>query len=168
MTEPRGFLEVRRRTAGYRPVPARLRDHREQALPPPPGLAREQARRCMDCGVPFCHTGCPLGNAIPDWNELVRVGGWRAAAERLPATNNFPELTGQALPGPLRGGLRAVAERRAGHDQADRAGDRAARLRRGLGGPQPPARRSGHRVAVVGSGPAGLAAAQQLTGPGTP
>jgi glutamate synthase (NADPH) small chain len=163
VAEPRGFLEVRRRTAGYRPVAARLRDHREQALAPPPGLAREQARRCMDCGVPFCQSGCPLGNAIPDWNELVRVGGWQQAAERLAATNNFPELTGKLCPAPCEEACvlslndEPVTIKQIELAIAQRSFDE------GWVRPQPPAQRSGHRVAVVGSGPAGLAAAQQLT-----
>src|SRR5690349_21796475 len=93
VADPQGFLTIRRRGAGYRPAGERVADDRDQALPAGTGLAAEQAGRCMDCGVPFCHGGCPLGNLIPDWNELARTGDWRAASERLHATNNFPELT---------------------------------------------------------------------------
>jgi glutamate synthase (NADPH) small chain len=100
VSDPRGFLQISRRTAPYRPVAERLGDHRDLAGPVPAGLAVEQAGRCMGCGVPFCHSGCPLGNLVPDWNELVRLGRWREAADALHATNNFPELTGKLCPAP--------------------------------------------------------------------
>src|SRR6185503_10139560 len=100
VSDPRGFLQISRRIAPYRPVAERLGDHRDLAGPVPAALAVKQAGRCMGCGVPFCHSGCPLGNLVPDWNELVRLGGWREAADALHATNNFPELTGKLCPAP--------------------------------------------------------------------
>jgi glutamate synthase (NADPH/NADH) small chain len=100
MPDPRGFLTCERRPVPLRPVAERVRDHRHVTLAWPEPVVREQAARCMDCGVPFCHTGCPLGNVIPEWNDLVRVGRWREAAELLDRTNNFPELTGKLCPAP--------------------------------------------------------------------
>ena len=115
----------------------------------------------MDCGIPFCHQGCPLGNLIPDWNDFVYRDRWRAAIDRLHATNNFPEFTGR-LSGAVRGRVRARDQRRPGHDQGDRSVDHRSGVRRRVGDARPPAVRTGKRVAVVGSGPAGLAAADQL------
>jgi glutamate synthase (NADPH/NADH) small chain len=131
---------------------------------PPAGeeLIRDQATRCMDCGIPFCHEGCPLGNRIPDWNDLVRTGAWAAAAESLHATNNFPEFTGRLCPAPCEAAcVLGIADdpvtiKQVEVEIANHAFDM------GYVQPQPPSVRSGKRVAVVGSGPAGLAAAQQL------
>ncbi len=174
MADPRGFLAHSRVDAARRPVEERIADWGEIYLEPPTTQRRaeiaEQATRCMDCGIPFCHTatvGCPLGNLIPEWNDLVRRGHWEQAADRLHATNNFPEFTGRLCPAPcesacvlainpaVSGG--AVTIKRIEQAIADTAWD--------TGGvrPQPAARRTGYRIAVVGSGPAGLAAAQQLT-----
>src|SRR5262245_33059231 len=100
MPDPSGFLKHERRVVERRPVPVRLRDYREVYPPAPEEFVREQASRCMDCGVPFCHEGCPLGNRIPDWNDLVRTGAWPQAIEALHATNNFPEFTGRLCPAP--------------------------------------------------------------------
>ena len=100
MPDPRGFLEIERRGSGYRPVAERLADQRHQAIPPSDDEVRAQATRCMGCGVPFCHSGCPLTNTIPDWNDLARRGLWSEAAEELHSTNNFPELTGRLCPAP--------------------------------------------------------------------
>ena len=117
----------------------------------------------MDCGIPFCHQGCPLGNLIPDWNDLVYRDRWQAAIERLLATNNFPGVHRPALPGAVRRRLRARHQQRPGHHQGDRERDHRARVRRGLDrAAAARASRSGKRIAVVGSGPAGLAAADQL------
>ena len=163
MTDPRGFLQLQRRVAPYRPVDERRADWRDVNGTPDEGLVREQARRCMDCGVPFCHTGCPLGNLIPDWNDLVERGRWREALRAARRHEQLPRVHRQALPGAVRGGVRAGAERRPGHDQAGRDGDRRPRRSTRAGscrGRPPP--RAGGSVAVVGSGPAGLAAAQQL------
>ena len=146
-----------------RPVPVRLRDWREVYEDFPAGKLRQQASRCMDCGIPFCNSGCPLGNLIPDWNDLVYRGHWRRAIERLHATNNFPEFTGRLCPAPCEEacvlGIHEppVTIKQVEVEIVDRA------WAEGWIVPQPPAVRTGHSVAVVGSGPAGLAAAQQLT-----
>jgi glutamate synthase (NADPH/NADH) small chain len=157
-----GFLEIQRKKWPTRPVAERLRDWKEIYLPYPVEDLKKQAARCMDCGIPFCHQGCPLGNIIPDWNDLVYKDHWRDAIERLHATNNFPEWTGRLCPAPCEGScvlginddpvtIKAVEER-----IIERAFDE------GWVVPEPPAVRTGKKVAVVGSGPAGLAAAQQL------
>jgi glutamate synthase (NADPH/NADH) small chain len=162
MPDPRGFLTCERRPVPLRPVAERVRDHRHVTLAWPEPVVREQAARCMDCGVPFCHTGCPLGNVIPEWNDLVRVGRWREAAELLDRTNNFPELTGKLCPAPcepacvLAIGNEPVTIKRIEEEIAERAWDA------GWVTPRPPARETGRRAAVIGSGPAGLAAAQEL------
>ncbi len=162
MGEPRGFLKYDRKISGYAPVADRLRHHHEFLTILPPEEVRTQGARCMDCGVPFCHTGCPLGNIIPDFNDLVYRGQWHEAAQRLHATNNFPEFTGRVCPAPCEAacvlGINAdpVAIKQIEMTIADRAFDE------GWVVPQPPLERTGKRVAVVGSGPAGLAAAQQL------
>ncbi len=146
-----------------RPVPVRLRDWREVYEPFPDGHLRTQASRCMDCGVPFCNDGCPLGNIIPDWNDLVYRDRWRDAIERLHATNNFPEFTGRLCPAPCEGacvlGINSdpVTIKQVEVSIIDKAWDE------GWVQPELPAQRTGRTVAVVGSGPAGLAAAQQLT-----
>ncbi|GAA2984036.1 glutamate synthase subunit beta [Actinokineospora diospyrosa] len=173
MADPSGFLRHGREDAARRPVDERLGDWREvyRELPAAERDQRvgTQAGRCMDCGIPFCHSGsagCPLGNLIPEWNDLVRRGDWAMAGERLHATNNFPEFTGRLCPAPCEaacvlaispdaGG--AVAIKRVESTIADVSWER------GYVEPVRPAVSSGRRVAVVGSGPAGLAAAQQLT-----
>jgi glutamate synthase (NADPH) small chain len=162
MSDPRGFLQIRRRLAPYRPVEERLVDHREVFGPAPPELAVEQAGRCMGCGVPFCHSGCPLGNVIPDWNELVRLGRWREATESLHATNNFPELTGKLCPAPCEEAcVLALNDDPVTIKQIELAiAERG--FAEGWVQPLPAEAQTGRRVAVVGSGPAGLAAAQQL------
>lgn len=161
MADPTGFLNHTRQLPTRRPVPLRLRDYRELYDPVDPAAVRVQASRCMDCGIPFCHNGCPLGNLIPEWNDLARTGRWDAAADRLHATNNFPEFTGRLCPAPCEAacvvGLAddPVAIKLTEQQIADRI------VGRGLK-PQPAKCASGKKVAVVGSGPAGLAAAQQL------
>lgn len=157
-----GFLEHTRHTAHKRPVIERVGDYREVYLPLPMQVLREQGSRCMDCGVAFCHQGCPLGNLIPEWNDLVSRDDWRAAADRLHATNNFPEFTGRLCPAPCEPACvlaindDPVAIKQIEQSIIDRAFDE------GWIRAEPPAYRTGKRVAVVGSGPAGLAAAQQL------
>jgi len=157
-----GFLEIKRKKPPARPVAERLRDWREYYLPYPVDDLTKQAARCMDCGIPFCHQGCPLGNIIPDWNDLVYKNHWREALDRLHATNNFPEWTGRLCPAPCEGacvlGINDDPVTIKGVELAivERAFDE------GWIGAQPPAARTGKRVAVVGSGPAGLAAAEQL------
>ncbi|HUP05083.1 MAG TPA: glutamate synthase subunit beta [Bryobacteraceae bacterium] len=157
-----GFLEFQRETAQRRPVTERLQDWNEIYLPFPEENARSQGARCMDCGVPFCHTGCPLNNVIPDWNDLTYRGDWHGAIRRLHATNNFPEFTGRICPAPCEAacvlGINAppVTIRQIEKQVADRG------FEDGYIKPELPLKLTGKRVAVVGSGPAGLAAAQQL------
>ncbi|HWN69256.1 MAG TPA: glutamate synthase subunit beta [Haliangium sp.] len=165
-----GFLRWERSTPDKRPVEDRLRDWREFYLPQAPGHAgeqvRQQAGRCMDCGVPFCTQGCPLGNHIPDWNDLVYRDRWQAAYARLAATNNFPELTGRLCPAPCEAACvlaintDAVTIEHIEKEIAEHA------FEHGWVTPQPPRQRTGKHVAVVGSGPAGLAAAAQLNAVG--
>jgi glutamate synthase (NADPH/NADH) small chain len=146
-----------------RPIPVRVHDWQEVYEDFPAGKTRTQAARCMDCGIPFCHTGCPLGNLIPEWNDLVYRDHWQAASERLHATNNFPEFTGRLCPAPCEAACvlgisePAVTIKQVEVEIIDRA------FEEGWVVPLPPSVRTGRRVAVVGSGPAGLAAAQQLT-----
>jgi glutamate synthase (NADPH/NADH) small chain len=162
MGKPTGFLEYSRETPERRPVAERIRDFFEIELPLPEERVRTQAARCMDCGVPFCHTGCPLENLIPDWNDAVWNGRFEEAARLLHSTNNFPEITGRICPAPcetscvLAINQPAVTIKQMEKFIADRA------WREGWVRPAPPDTRTGQRVAVVGSGPAGLAAAQQL------
>jgi glutamate synthase (NADPH/NADH) small chain len=164
MADPRGFLTHRERELpARRPVALRLQDWREVYEQQQEGQIERQASRCMDCGVPFCHTGCPLGNLIPEWNDLVRRDDWAEASERLHATNNFPEVTGRLCPAPCETacvlGINQppVTIKQVELSIAERAFDD------GTLKPLPPDRLTGRTVAVVGSGPAGLAAAQQLT-----
>jgi glutamate synthase (NADPH/NADH) small chain len=164
VADPRGFLTTPRETAPYRPVAERVHDWQEVVRPgallP---IIGKQAGRCMDCGIPFCHHGCPLGNLIPEWNDLVWRGDWRNAAERLHATNNFPEFTGRLCPAPCEASCvlainqDPVTIKNVEVSIIDQAWEH------GWVEPQPPDRLSGLTVAVVGSGPAGLAVAQQLT-----
>ncbi|MEU9177154.1 glutamate synthase subunit beta [Streptomyces sp. NPDC048550] len=164
MTDPYGFLRTPRNPVPSRPADQRLDDWREvhagQTLLP---LVSEQANRCMDCGVPFCHGGCPLGNLIPEWNAYAAHGDWRAAAERLHATNNFPEFTGRLCPAPCEDAcvLAINADPVTIKNVEQTIADQAWEL--GYTPPAPPGRLSGQTVAVIGSGPAGLATAQQLT-----
>jgi glutamate synthase (NADPH/NADH) small chain len=163
MGDVTGFLKYDRELPKRRPVEVRIRDWREVYEPFPEESLRSQAARCMDCGIPFCNHGCPLGNIIPDWNDLVYRGRWREASERLHATNNFPEFTGRLCPAPCEGacvlGINEppVTIKQIEVEIADRA------WAEGWVVPQPPVIQTGRSVAVVGSGPAGLAAAQQLT-----
>jgi glutamate synthase (NADPH/NADH) small chain len=164
MADPRGFLKVReRQLPARRPVPVRLTDWREVYEATDLEQVRQQAGRCMDCGIPFCHNGCPLGNLIPEWNDLAWQGDWREAIERLHATNNFPEFTGRLCPAPcetacvLGVNQPAVTIKQTEVTIIDQA------FANGWVTPKPPERLTGKTVAVIGSGPAGLAAAQQLT-----
>src|SRR5664279_50502 len=163
MGDVTGFLKHGRELPARRPVPVRLRDWKEVYEPFPVESAQEQGGRCMDCGIPFCHEGCPLGNLIPEWNDLVYRDDWSDAIERLHATNNFPEFTGRLCPAPCETacvlGINqpAVTIKQVEVSIIDHAFDSGWVL------PQPPDRLTGKTVAVVGSGPAGLAAAQQLT-----
>jgi glutamate synthase (NADPH/NADH) small chain len=161
--DPQGFLKHTRLDTPKRPAAERVRDWQPIYLRPESEVVSEQASRCMDCGVAFCHSGCPLGNLIPEWNEFVARDDWATASERLHATNNFPEFTGWICPAPCEAACvlalntDPVTIKQVEVSIVERAFDD------GLVEPQPPAERSGAKVAVVGSGPAGLAAAQQLT-----
>jgi len=157
-----GFLEYAQETPPRRPVFERVNDWREVYQGFPEEKVQRQAARCMDCGVPFCHTGCPVNNLIPDWNDLVWKGRWREALRTLHATNNFPEFTGRICPAPCEAACvlgineRPVTIKMVEQKIVDRG------FAEGWIQPEPPRRRTGKKVAVVGSGPAGLAAAQQL------
>src|SRR5258708_1726661 len=157
-----GCLEFERNDRHYEPVEQRIRHWREFVLPLPEGETRQQAARCMSCGIPYCHTGCPVNNQIPDWNDLVYTGAWREASRNLHSTNNFPEFTGRVCPAPCEASCTlnirddpvtiktiegAIAARAFGQGWVVR---------------EPRACRPGKPVAVVGSGPAGLACARQL------
>lgn len=164
MGDPRGFVTLRRAEPRRQPAPVRVRHWKEFYAPMEASAVQAQGARCMDCGVPFCQgdTGCPVRNLIPEWNDLVHRGRWREASEILHATNNFPEFTGRLCPAPCESacvlGLidEPVAIRNVEQAIADRG------FAEGWIRPRPPRRESGRRVAIVGSGPSGLAAAQQL------
>ena len=166
-----GFLEYEREDRDYQPVVERIRHWREFVIPLPEEETRKQAARCMDCGIPYCHgtnlitgapTGCPVNNQIPDWNDLVYRGNWQEAARNLHSTNNFPEVTGRVCPAPCEASCtlniddNPVSIKTIECAIADRA------IEEGWAKPDPPSLRTGKRVAIVGSGPAGLACAQQL------
>jgi glutamate synthase (NADPH/NADH) small chain len=163
MGEPTGFLNWERKTPKRRSIPVRVTDWREVYEPFPKDELNHQAGRCMDCGIPFCNNGCPLGNLIPDWNDLVYRGHWRDAIERLHATNNFPEFTGRLCPAPCESacvlGINQdpVSIKQVEVEIIDHAWNE------GWVQPFIASTKTGKRIAVVGSGPAGLAAAQQLT-----
>ena len=162
MGKPTGFIEIRRTKPHARPIEERIRDWQEVYVPESEADMRQQGARCMDCGIPFCHQGCPLGNLIPEWNDLVYRNRWQTAIERLHATNNFPEFTGRLCPAPCEGscvlGINddPVTIKSIELSIVERA------FEEGWIRPHPPSSRTGRRVAVVGSGPAGLAAADQL------
>ena len=163
MADQTGFLKHGRTLPQRRPVDVRIRDWKEVYEQFPAEHLHDQAARCMDCGIPFCHNGCPLGNLIPEWNDLVWKDDWSEASERLHATNNFPEFTGRLCPAPCEAAcVLGINDDPVTIKQVEvEIGDRA--WADGLVQSQPPLQRTGKRVAVVGSGPAGLAAAQQLT-----
>src|SRR5438105_1419706 len=157
-----GFIEFKRAKQPYRPVAERLRDWKQVMVPYADDELKKQGARCMDCGIPFCHQGCPLGNVIPDWNDLIFRGKWEEAIDRLHETNNFPEFTGTLCPAPCEGScvlginddpvtIRAIELATIEHAYQE-----------GWVKPLPPKVETGKKVAVVGSGPAGMAAAQQL------
>ncbi|RZS58826.1 glutamate synthase (NADH) small subunit [Microcella putealis] len=164
MADPRGFINVpERELPPRRPVPIRLMDWKEVYEQGDPGQLRRQAGRCMDCGIPFCHQGCPLGNLIPEWNDLTWRGEGRQAIERLHATNNFPEFTGKLCPAPCESSCVLAINQPAVTIKQVEASIIEQAWNNGWVQPAPPERLTGKTVAVVGSGPAGLAAAQQLT-----
>jgi glutamate synthase (NADPH/NADH) small chain len=157
-----GFLEIEREDRDYAPAQERIKHYREFVVPLPEGETREQASRCMDCGIPYCHNGCPVNNQIPDWNDLVYRGNWEEAARNLLSTNNFPEVTGRVCPAPCEASCtlniddNPVTIKTIECAIADKA------IESGWIKPEPAQRKTGKKVAVVGSGPAGLACAQQL------
>src|SRR5579863_6591774 len=157
-----GFLEFERNDRDYAPVEERVRHWHEFVLPLPEPETRKQAARCMNCGIPYCHTGCPVNNQIPDWNDLVYRGHWQEAARNLHSTNNFPEFTGRVCPAPCEASCTLNLEDNPVTIKTIECAivDRA--FEQGWVVPEPPAARTGKRVAVIGSGPAGLACAQQL------
>nr|VFK29295.1 MAG: glutamate synthase (NADH) small subunit [Candidatus Kentron sp. MB]VFK74731.1 MAG: glutamate synthase (NADH) small subunit [Candidatus Kentron sp. MB] len=162
MGKPTGFMEINRQDRSYGEIADRIQHYREFVIPLPEETIRQQGARCMNCGIPYCHGGCPLHNIIPDWNDLVYLGRWRDAMDVLHATNNFPEFTGRICPAPCEAACtlnlthEAVTIKTIECAIIDRA------WREGWVQPKPPAKHTGKRVAIVGSGPAGLAAAQQL------
>jgi glutamate synthase (NADPH/NADH) small chain len=162
MGKPTGFLEIKRKDRGYAKPDERVKSYREFVKRMPEAEVREQAARCMDCGIPFCHNGCPVNNQIPDWNSLVHRDQWRAALDNLHSTNNFPEFTGRICPAPCEAACvlniddNPVSIKTIECEIVDRGWDE------GWIKPQSAPRGTGKRIAVVGSGPAGLAAAQQL------
>ncbi len=163
MGEPKAFLKQKRLEAGYRPVEERVHDFKELNLPLTPDQIQQQARRCMDCGIPFCHgAGCPLHNLVPDFNELIYKNRWEEACALLHSTNNFPEFTGRLCPAPCEMACtlgisdEPVLIKHIEYQIAERG------FEEGWIKPQPASKKTGKRIAVIGSGPAGLAAAQQL------
>jgi glutamate synthase (NADPH/NADH) small chain len=157
-----GFMEFERIEEGYKPVPERLKNYKEFVIGLDDAQANKQAARCMDCGTPFCNSGCPVNNIIPDFNDMVFRADWKSAIDTLHSTNNFPEFTGRICPAPCEAACTlnvnddAVGIKSIEHAIIDRA------WAEGWVTPQPPAHKTGKKVAVVGSGPAGMAAAQQL------
>ncbi len=162
MADPRGFLNIEQQKPIPRPVFHRIKDYNEVYNLLPEEGTRAQASRCMDCGVPFCHTGCPLGNLIPDWNDLVHRNRWAEALRVLHATNNFPEFTGKTCPAPCESSCVLAINESPVTIKSIEAAIVEKGWEMGWITPRPPMRETGRRVAVVGSGPAGLAAAQQL------
>jgi glutamate synthase (NADPH) small chain len=162
MGDPTGFLKVERKDRTYRPAEERVQHYKEFVIDRDPATSRAQASRCMDCGIPFCHSGCPVNNLIPDWNDLVYKDDWKTAIDRLHETNNFPEFTGRICPAPCEASCTLnlqdipVTIKSIECEIADRAFDE------GWVKPQMAPRGTGKRVAIVGSGPAGMACAQQL------
>ena len=162
MGKPKGFIEIERQKAPTRTIAERVTDWQEVYLPYRTPDLRAQGARCMDCGIPFCHQGCPLGNLIPDWNDLVYRGKWQAAIDRLHKTNNFPEWTGRLCPAPCEGSCVLAIDGEAVTIKSVELAIVERAFEAGWIRAIPPASRTGKTVAIVGSGPAGLAAADQL------
>jgi glutamate synthase (NADPH/NADH) small chain len=162
MGKDTGFIEYQRQVPAYQPVDERIRHWREFALPMAPQEVERQGARCMDCGVPFCHDGCPLGNLIPDFNDLVYHGKWQQAAAALRSTNNFPEFTGRVCPAPCESACVLAINQPAVTIKNIEVSIIERAFESGWAGARPPQARTGRSVAIVGSGPAGLAAADQL------
>ncbi len=157
-----GFLEIDRTDRSYKPVEERLQHFKEFVEPLPPQEVQKQAARCMDCGIPYCHTGCPVNNQIPDWNDLVYHGDWSRALKNLHSTNNFPEVTGRICPAPCEASCTLNLDDNPVTIKTIECAIADKGWEEGWIVPEPPERRTGKRVAIIGSGPAGMAAAQQL------
>ncbi len=162
MGKATGFLEIERREPPYAPVAERIRHFREFVIPPTDAELQKQGARCMDCGIPYCHKGCPVHNQIPDWNDLVYHGDWEVAARDLHSTNNFPEFTGRVCPAPCEAACTLNIEDIPVTIKSIECGIADKAWEQSWVQPEPPEHKTGKRVAIVGSGPAGLAAAQQL------
>ena len=162
MGKPTGFIEFDRQERGYTPASDRVRHFREFVVPLRDSELKRQAARCMDCGIPYCHNGCPVNNQIPDWNDLVYRGDWQRAASNLHSTNNFPEVTGRVCPAPCEASCTLNIEERPVTIKTIECAIADKAFKEGWIVPEPSERKTGKRIAVVGSGPAGLAAAQQL------
>src|SRR5260221_13726039 len=162
MGKPTGFIEIAREDRPYVKIAERVKSFDEVMLPLPDAAVAQQGARCMDCGIPFCHNGCPVNNIIPDWNDMVFRGQWKNAIRTLHSTNNFPEFTGRICPAPCEAScVLGINEPPVAIKLVEKTIIEHA-FEQGWIHPEPPARRTGKRVAVVGSGPSGLAAAQQL------
>ncbi|MFL5169616.1 MAG: NAD(P)-binding protein, partial [Microvirga sp.] len=157
-----GFLEIDRRDRKYAPASDRVRHYREFMIPLGEEATRDQAARCMDCGIPYCHTGCPVNNQIPDWNDLVYKDQWEEAARNLHSTNNFPEVTGRICPAPCEASCTLNIEDNPVTIKTIECAIADRGWQEGWILPEPAQNATGKRVAVIGAGPAGLAAAQQL------
>jgi len=157
-----GFLEFERHDRHYEPVEERIKTYREFVIPLSEPDTRDQAARCMNCGIPYCHTGCPVNNQIPDWNDLVYAGDWQEAARNLHSTNNFPEVTGRVCPAPCEASCTLNLEDTPVTIKTIECAIADKAIASGWIKPEPPSRKTGKTVAIVGSGPAGLACAQQL------
>lgn len=157
-----GFLEIDREDRDYAPVEERIKNYREFVLPLPEKDTRDQAARCMDCGIPYCHNGCPVNNQIPDWNDLVYRGNWEEAARNLHSTNNFPEVTGRVCPAPCEASCTLNIDDVPVNIKTIECAIADKAIDSGWIKPEPASIKTGKKIAVVGSGPAGMACAQQL------
>ncbi|MBN2661841.1 MAG: FAD-dependent oxidoreductase, partial [Tannerellaceae bacterium] len=162
MGNPKGFLTINKKEAGYRPVQERVNDFSEVEQTLNLDDRKLQASRCMDCGVPFCHWACPLGNKMPEWQDLLYKGKWKEAAELLQSTNDFPEFTGRICPAPCEKGCVLNLEEDSVTIRENEAAIIEFAYEQGYVKPNPPKVRNGKKVAVIGGGPAGMAAANQL------
>lgn len=162
MGNPKAFLNVKRKEAGYRPVQERILDFGEVEQTLNTEDRREQASRCMDCGIPFCHWGCPLGNKMPEWQDYIYKGNWKLGAEVLQQTNDFPEFTGRICPAPCEKSCVLSIHRQPVTIRENEAAVMELAFNAGFILPQPPVHRTGKKVAVIGSGPSGMAVANQL------
>ena len=162
MGDPKGFLKVKKKVSAYRPVCERVKDYREVILPRSKKESEEQSSRCMDCGIPFCHWGCPVGNYIPEWNDLAYNGRWERAFELLDATNNLPEITGRVCPAPCEYSCVLGINDDPVTIRENELAIIEYAFKKGFIRPRPPKKRTGKKIAVIGSGPAGMACAAQL------